>query len=548
MPVQDSYLLLTGATGLLGRSLLRDLSAVGRRVAVLVRGSRTAAAASRVDELLEDWREMTGESVACPVVLEGDITAPGLGLTPAATAWVARHVDEVVHSAASLSFQTRESDGEPWNSNVNGTHNVLELCRSAGIRRYHHVSSAYVCGTRRGRILETELDVGQKPGNDYEHSKITSELAATSAPFLESCTVHRPSIIVGDLVTGFTNTFHGFYKPLRIVQPFVRAFMDAELESGALLEVLGMTGEESKNLVPVDWVSAVMTRIIQDRSLHGQTYHLTAPRPTSVGTLSRVFGELVVEMAQQEKAEEARRAAAGEAKPSPFDPALLARLFGDQMHVYRAYWSDDPRFDSAATERIAPDLPAPELDDETLRRLCRFAIEQKFRWPPPGRVAPRGVAREQWEAKCGGAQRGDAQYGDAQYGGAQYGGAEWAEPAGDVLVGVAVVGAGGGQWTVSVSGAVSGAGADSQAKSLHRGLPSAEWPVIWLGAAALEACVQGRETAGSLAARGALVVEGGDRAARERALAVFQAGCAKPMQGVEDGVGRIARGVPVRPK
>ena len=135
MPVQDSYLLLTGATGLLGRSLLRDLSAAGRRVAVLVRGSRTAAAASRIDELLEDWQEMTGESVACPVVLEGDITAPGLGLTPSATAWVARHVDEVVHSAASLSFQMRESDGEPWNSNVNGTQNVLELCRSAGIRR-----------------------------------------------------------------------------------------------------------------------------------------------------------------------------------------------------------------------------------------------------------------------------------------------------------------------------------------------------------------------------------------------------------------------------
>jgi len=230
-------------------------------------------------------------------------------------------------------------------------------------------------------------------------------------------------------------------------------------------------------------------------------------------------------MARYEKEEETRRAATGEAKPSPFDPALLARLFGDQMHVYRAYWSDDPRFDSAATERIAPDLPAPELDDETIRRLCRFAIEQKFRWPPPGRVAPRAVARELWEAK---------------FGGAQCGGAEWAEPAGDMLVGVAAVGAGGGQWTVSVSG--------GRVESLHHGLPSSVWPVIWLGAAALEASVQGRETAAGLAARGALVVEGGDMAARERALGVFQSSCLKPMQGAVDGVGRIARGVPVRPK
>ena len=51
-------------------------------------------------------------------------------------------------------------------------------------------------------------------------------------------------IIVGDLVNGFTNTFHGFYKPLRIVQPFVEAFLDASLEPGSLLDVLGMTGAE----------------------------------------------------------------------------------------------------------------------------------------------------------------------------------------------------------------------------------------------------------------------------------------------------------------
>ena len=43
MPSHDSYILLTGATGLLGRSLLRDLAAAGRRIAVIVRGSKTAA-------------------------------------------------------------------------------------------------------------------------------------------------------------------------------------------------------------------------------------------------------------------------------------------------------------------------------------------------------------------------------------------------------------------------------------------------------------------------------------------------------------------------
>ena len=64
MAMNDRYLLLTGATGLLGRSLLRDLSAAGRRLAVLVRAGRTDSAESRVDELLADWQEVAGAAVA----------------------------------------------------------------------------------------------------------------------------------------------------------------------------------------------------------------------------------------------------------------------------------------------------------------------------------------------------------------------------------------------------------------------------------------------------------------------------------------------------
>ena len=372
----SSCILLTGATGLLGRFLLRDLTAQGRQVAVLVRGSKTANAESRVDELLHDWWNVAGVEVPRPVVLAGDITVPRLGLSAAALEWVEAHVGEVVHAAASLAFDRRANDGEPYASNVQGTAHVLELCRTAGIRRLHHVSTAYVCGLRRGRVLETELDVGQTPGNDYERSKIEAERLVRAADWLDMRTVCRPSIIVGDLVNGFTNTFHGFYKPLRIVQPFVESFVRASLEPGSLLGVLGMTGAERKNLVPVDWVSAVMSRIILDSALHGSTYHLTSTRPTSVGLLCAVFEQMVKEMA-------VRPPAADAGGPAPaFDPAVVARLFSDQMEVYRAYWRDDPEFDATATSRAAPDLLAPPLDEATLRRLCRFAIDARFRWPP----------------------------------------------------------------------------------------------------------------------------------------------------------------------
>jgi len=480
-----SHILLTGATGLLGRSLLRDLSAAGLRVAVIVRGSKTATAADRVDELLDDWREVAGAEVACPVVLAGDLSLPGLGLPAEQRAWIARNVREVIHSAASLSFQLREADGEPYTSNVTGTRHVLALCRETGIRRLHHVSSAYVCGLREGRILETELDVGQTPGNDYERSKIVSEGEARAADGIDVCTVHRPSIIVGDLVHGFTNTFHGFYKPLRIVQPFVEAFVGAELPAGSLLDVLGMTGRECKNLVPVDWVSAAMTRIILDESLHGRTYHLTSAAPTSVGTLCRVFEGLVVEMAADLRRQRETHAAAGKPRPTAgFDPTTLGRLFVDQMHVYKAYWRDDPTFDATHTARAVGDLPAPALDEESIRRLCRFAIDANFRWPPAGRPARRGTARGTLETVLGPAT--------------------WTSPRGDAVVGLAATGAGGGQWTLAV--------VDGRPTTLHVGLPPRPAPVVHVRAATLQGLLASVETAAALVARGGAAIVAADTA------------------------------------
>jgi thioester reductase-like protein len=494
MHARDSYLLLTGATGLLGRSLLRDLAAAGRRVAVVVRRGKVGSAADRVDELLDDWREVAGADVDCPVVLEGDLSVEGLGLPAEQRDWIAAHVGEVVHSAASLSFQRREADDEPYTSNVTGTRNVLALCRATGLRRLHHVSSAYVCGLRTGACLETELDVGQTSGNDYERSKIISEQEATAAAGFDSVTVHRPSIIVGDLVHGFTNTFHGFYKPLRIVQPFVEAFVGAELEPGSLLEVLGMDGRERKNLVPVDWVSAVMTRIIMDESLHGRTYHLTSDAPTSVGTLCRVFEELVVEMAAEIGRRRAAAAGTGTRPAAGFDPTTLGRMFLDQMHVYRAYWRDDPRFDASNTRRAVPGLPAPALDDETIRRLCRFAIAANFRWPPPGRGPRRAHARAALEARLGPAS--------------------WRAPCGPVI-GLSASGAGGGQWALGVD-------ADRPA-SLHVGLPSGDVPTIRITAGALVGVLAGEESIEAIRVRGGISIEGGDAAGRALALTALGA-------------------------
>ncbi|HYW78693.1 MAG TPA: SDR family oxidoreductase, partial [Thermoguttaceae bacterium] len=187
-----SYHLLTGATGLLGSYLLRDGLRAGRRMAVVARGSRCESAHARIETILARWEQTEGQTLPRPVVFEGDLTAENLGLDDAALRWVGRHCDSVLHNAASLTFHGGDRDGEPWRSNVGGTRRLLELCRQTGIKQFHYVSTAYVCGKRTGRILESELDEQQELSNDYERSKLEAERMVRDADHLDGPTIYRP--------------------------------------------------------------------------------------------------------------------------------------------------------------------------------------------------------------------------------------------------------------------------------------------------------------------------------------------------------------------
>ena len=128
------HILLTGATGLLGRYLLRDLLLADVPVAAVVRGSRRQSAEDRVEALMATWDDMLGRSLPRPHVLTGDICEPNLGLDDAGLRWVDENCDAVLHNAASLTFVATSEDGEPYRSNVRGTQNVLELCRATNIQ------------------------------------------------------------------------------------------------------------------------------------------------------------------------------------------------------------------------------------------------------------------------------------------------------------------------------------------------------------------------------------------------------------------------------
>ncbi len=249
------YLFVTGATGLLGRYLIGDLLESGNRLALLVRSSRNETAVERIESILQLRERETGRQLPRPVIVEGDICKPMLGLSPRERlGWVKRNCFAALHSAASLKFHA-DGTGEPWTSNVGGTRNMLAVCDAANLRKLHYVSTAYVCGLRDEVAYESELDCGQAFRNEYEESKLQAEKLVREAKFIDQLTVYRPAVISGDSKTGYTNTYHGLYLYLRIMSILVpRQPIGPDGLRNTPLRV-AQTGEERRNVVPVDWVS-----------------------------------------------------------------------------------------------------------------------------------------------------------------------------------------------------------------------------------------------------------------------------------------------------
>ncbi|MEO6808352.1 MAG: SDR family oxidoreductase [Isosphaeraceae bacterium] len=377
------YTLLTGVTGLLGRYLYRDLVSQGVPLAVLVRPKGRESAEDRVEALAAWWEANLGRPLARPVCLEGDVTQPGLGLSAEAKHWVASNCGRVVHSAASLVFHGGDRTREPWLSSYNGTRNLVELCKSVGIGELHHTSTAYVCGTRDGTICESDLNVGQGFRNDYEECKCTAEAWLRDQGGLDSLTVYRPAVIVGDSETGHTTTYLGVYRFFQFAWLLAQQ-APRGADGRCILPIrLRMTGEECQNLVPVDWVSAVMARLITSPEAQGRTYHLTPAVPTRSSQIEAALADYF-----------SFRGVSFAGSDGAPDETLNEpeRLFYDYIDAHEDYLRAEPVFDARNTLAAAPDLPCPEVDAPCLRRLIDFAVHD--RWGRSASVSARRKQRQ----------------------------------------------------------------------------------------------------------------------------------------------------------
>src|SRR5207253_692028 len=170
--------------------------------------------------------------------------------------------------------------------NVEGTRNVNSFARGVkNLRRYNYVSTCYVAGRRTGLILETELKHDAGFRNYYEETKYLAEMEVDALKRELPVTIHRPSVVCGDSLTGETAKYDGIYYLILYL-----------LKAPRLLSLFNIGNRDvTLNLVPVDFVVEAMATLARDERAVGTTVQLADPNPLTTKELFEVIAETMQE-------------------------------------------------------------------------------------------------------------------------------------------------------------------------------------------------------------------------------------------------------------
>jgi dihydroflavonol-4-reductase len=199
----SSQILITGATGFIGRQLTRDLVAKGCEVRVLARNRRKAKA------LFSDSVETCA----------GDLN------DPASLSRACEGVEVIYHVAGNYRFGLKHRR-ELWQTNVEGTENILQSAAQKKVSRIVHLSSAGVLRKENVSVsnLVDETDFPARPPrfSSYKFSKWHAEqrvlawarrglpviIASTTCPIGRGDEVPTPT---GQMIRDFLRGHFPFY-------------------------------------------------------------------------------------------------------------------------------------------------------------------------------------------------------------------------------------------------------------------------------------------------------------------------------------------------
>jgi len=255
-------ILLTGATGQLGREVVPRLLNKGHKVDIIVRNA-------------PKYIEMFPIKEAVLGIKTGDVTLHMLGLEDIS----AGEYGAMIHLAADVYLGTKKTS-QVWHTNFDGTMNVIQLCEAMSIPELYYCSSAFTFGNNR-----------------YEESKIATE-DLVSKSTIPKRTIFKPGVIVpnGESLRPTLGAFYDFAKGLCTVHQraeTVRRWVEGTLLLPPIVPKFRVLGNPlgEISLVPVGPVAEF---VAESLSMKPGRYYLTHPDAPTVGDVCSWIGDALM--------------------------------------------------------------------------------------------------------------------------------------------------------------------------------------------------------------------------------------------------------------
>lgn len=371
-------ILLTGATGSVGRHVLYELLAQyaqGRRhgrLAVLIRPNATQTAAQRLRGLITHkfipnyLKAYASETLLNFVeVIEADLTQlQTTDLHPLGTAskW------HIIHSAASTNLgRDAQAETEIKRLNYLATLRLWEVAQPYA-QKFIFISTAFSSGHRVGRIDDAYLQLAQRQNrNPYESykTKAEQEISTRSQAAGIDWQILRPSIVSGRLLDKplyYTPSFNVFYA----FGKFFHALDRSPLGNERIRIKAPNAHVTGLNIIPVDYVAKAIVRVFERGDIkelniaHSKimSHSLLVQKMLSDKALQHLE---LVEQLSNETASRAER--------------LYNKTVGAQLGSY----IDTPEhsFDVRRLRSILADIQEPDVE-QNFDSMFAFAVQNEF--------------------------------------------------------------------------------------------------------------------------------------------------------------------------
>lgn len=375
---------LTGAIGFIGAALVLELlDRTSTEVFCLVRGKDGEEPAERLTRTLTWTAHLYDRLDLLPLIKERCYAIP-FDLSDSAEATARRlpaESGEFWHVAASLKFRDDQRD-EIIDHNVDGTRRALELATMTRASAFDYVSTAYVAGTRTGRILEEVGYDTSVANNAYEESKIRAEVLVHEFDCLPT-RILRPSIVIGHSRTYAALSGAGLYGVTRGVRRVRTEVAEQRLGDFLAHRPLRVRADGAAliNLVPVDMVvrNAVAISLARPQA---KVFHLVNAEPPRINAVAAaIFG--VLGMRSPRWVEDTSEFSSIDER---FDEEPRTRFFLSYLSTTRFF--DLTNINATLGEAAS----AAPLDEAVLTRYVRWYVDflDQLRTQQKTKQAPRG--------------------------------------------------------------------------------------------------------------------------------------------------------------